>query len=169
MIPVTQSRTGFGRGNCTEASIATLLGVRLEDVPDLWSGAADGASAEEHQPLDNRIRLWTWLKSNHGLQLCGVKLAKPVRDIFEAWHCACGILPLPVETAEWARFHIAVGHNPNGVSHQVCAERGRLVWDPNPSRAGIVNCQWIEWLVPLDIVPDNARHLPSAEWVSDDR
>jgi hypothetical protein len=163
--PVTQTRTGFGRGNCTEASIASLLGVEIDQVPDLWTGAPDGSTAEEHQPFANRLHLWQWLKSKHGVQLCGVKLATPERDLGEAWRRASDVIPLDVEAATWARHHLIIGHNPAGVWHQICGARhGRMVWDPNPSRAGVVDCQWVEWLVPLGCVPDNAIHLPSAEW-----
>ena len=96
MIPVTQTRTGYGCGNCTEAGIASLLGVALEDLPDIWAGphVPDDAPAEEHQPLANRIRLWEWLKREHSVQLCGVKLLQPRPSLRSAWERACELFPL---------------------------------------------------------------------------
>lgn len=165
MRPVHQVRTGYGRGQCTEAAIASLLGVPLDAVPDLWAGPHVPADAppEAHQPLHNLIRMWHWLKQTHGVQLCGVALAEPM-PLRDAWERACSVVVWPVETAEWARFHLASGPNPDGVGHYVVCDRGELAHDPNPSRRGIVACRHVQWLVPLELVPDDARELPSAEW-----
>lgn len=36
---------------------------------------------------------------------------------------------------------IVVGKSPRGVSHAVVGEAGRIVWDPHPSRGGLVEVQ----------------------------
>lgn len=164
MKPVDQIRTGFGRGQCTEASIASMLEVELADVPDLWSGAPDTeADPEVHQPMANRLRLWWWLQERHGVMLVGFRLKTPL-NIAEAWDRASRLM---FESADFRRLpndHFAAGPNPDGVSHLVVCRRGALVHDPNPLRRGIVEARWIEWLVPLDDVPEAARGMPCAEW-----
>ena len=37
MIKVMQTVTGLG-GNCEGATLATLLGLKIEDIPDFWAG-----------------------------------------------------------------------------------------------------------------------------------
>lgn len=164
MRPVDQIRTGFGRGQCTEASIASLLEVGLEDVPDLWTGAPETETdPEAHQPMANRMRLWWWLQERHGVMLVGGKLPRPT-TIREAWRLAEEFMLHHAGFGWLPEDHLAIGPNPDGVSHQVVCCRGKLMHDPNPSRRGITGAQWIEWLVPLDRVPESARGMPCAEW-----
>lgn len=166
MVPVTQVRTGYGRGQCTEASIASLLEVPLEAVPDIWAGphVPLDAPGSEHQPLALTVKMWEWLKREHGVMLCGIKLRERAPTIREAWLRSDGLFPFDWSEAAWSRFHIACGPNPDGVEHCVVCERGELAWDPNPSRRGIVACQFVQWLVPLDLLPASVLELPSAEW-----
>jgi hypothetical protein len=164
---VGQVRTGFGRGQCTEASIASLLGVNLNEVPDLWAGPDAGPTADEQQPFENRVRLWEWLKSEHQVMLLGVKLLQSWTDLTAAYIHACKLFPFNVGREPWARYHLIIGHNPDGVWHQICGKRGIPVWDPNPSHRGLINVQWFEWLVPLDVVResfDDVSDMPCAEW-----
>lgn len=168
MIGITQTRTGYGRGQCTEASIASLLEVPLETVPDIWAGPY--APLDAQQPLELSIKMWEWLKREHGVMLCGIKLRERAPTIREAWLRADGLFPFDWSESEWARYHIAIGPNPDGVEHCVVAERGELAWDPNPRRRGIVACQFVQWLVPLCLFPADADalDLPSAEWREED-
>lgn len=167
MKPVDQIRTGFGRGQCTEASIASLLGVPLDEVPDLWSGAPDSeTNVEVHQPQANRMRMWWWLQERHGVMLIAARLPEPT-TVLDAWLRGVTFL---VEDAGFPRealspHHLAVGPNPDGMSHCVVALDGVVVHDPNPQRRGIVNARWVEWLVPLRAVPEAARGMPCAEWL----
>ena len=159
MIPVDQIRTGFGRGQCTEASIASLLGIPLADVPDLWAGP----DAEEQQPQSNRIRMWEWMKSHHGVMQCAVQFAKPM-PILEAWEFAMTDSAI----VEWGKatdgYHLADGDNPDGCAHYVVCRNGAMVHDPNPRRRGIVAAAGLSWLIPLGLVPEDARELPAAVW-----
>jgi hypothetical protein len=165
MKPVDQVRIGFGRGQCTEAAIASLLGVPLDAVPDLWAGPDAGPTAEEQQPIVNLIRMWEWLKTNHGVQLCGVRLATPM-PLYEAWMRARDVLPGVAVLDDWARWNLAVGPNPDGVGHYVVCRDGTMVHDPNPRRRGIVECTHVQWLVPLGLLDGDVLALPSAEWVA---
>ena len=54
---VTQDRTEAGSGNCTEATIASILRVPLVSVPDLWTG-----SFEEPRSDERWLALHAWLK-----------------------------------------------------------------------------------------------------------
>ena len=163
LYPVTQVRTGYGKGQCTEAAIASLIGCTLEDVPDLWTGAPDGSTEEEHQPYENRVRLWNWLKREHGVMLCAVRLLENT-EAQAAYDRALQLFVEPKD-AVWAEYHYLVGPNPDGVNHVIVARRGVPVWDPNPSRRGITAVRWVEWLVPLHLLPEDVQTFPAAEWL----
>lgn len=49
--------------------------------------------------------------------------------------------------------HVMFGPNPGGVSHCVVGRMGTVVWDPNPSRAGLAAVDGLIFLVPLDRCP----------------
>lgn len=168
MIEVTQVRTGKPRGQCTEASIASLLECNLEDVPDLLEpGHPDEASMELHRPQWRWIRLLEWIKSEHSRQLFLVKFIEYRPSIKAAWDEAAPLMSDALGLIcnhDWWGDHLAAGHNPDGIQHQVCARVGSLLWDPNPSRRGIVNCDEIAWLVPLEFVPADYREMPGTMW-----
>lgn len=46
--------------------------------------------------------------------------------------------------------YIMVGHSVRGLGHACVAEAGRVVWDPHPSRAGLVSVDEIWLLVPAE-------------------
>ncbi len=47
-------------------------------------------------------------------------------------------------------LYLAYGPSPRGVSHACVYRAGNLVWDPHPSRAGLVEVKSITVLVPRD-------------------
>lgn len=148
---VTQSRVGAPAGNCTEATIASLLDVALEDVPQLWSGLYD---TDDPQPDERWRELLRWLREEHGRLWAfgvvdpGAALPVPIRDL---------------ELPSWLgfdRYHLISGRNPDGVRHYCVGFAGELVWDPNPSRRGLVGCDGLASLVALDHVPRGMRDWP---------
>lgn len=167
-MPVTQVRTGYGRGQCTEASIASLLEVELEAVPDLWAGPLVPLDAppEVHQPLLLCEALWRWLREVHQVVWCEVRFpaALELSTVPYAHGRAVRVLfGLDAPDAEpWTEHHVMFGANPAGISHCVVGRYGSVVHDPNPSRAGIVACSGLIFLIPLDRCPED---LPlAARW-----
>jgi hypothetical protein len=173
--PVTQTRTGYGRGNCTEATIASLLGVGIEEVPDIWAGPGtpDDAPPGVHQPPEKMAELWRWLLERHGVVEAGMKLTKRNAGIpahlfhAEGWPTVEELFPVHIGSTmqpDWAVFHMMVGPNPDGVSHAIIGHRGIPVWDPNPLRRGITHCHSVYFLVPVDLIPSGCAGMPSIEW-----
>lgn len=164
MIPVDQVRVGYGRGQCTEASIASILEVHLDEVPSIWAGPSVpiDAPASAHQPMRLRCRLWSWLRRRHGLVEVGMCLSA-VRPMDLAWRISrTHMREIGFDVDEpWGRWHLAHGPNSDGVSHQVVCDRGELAHDPNPRRRGIVATRGVHWLVPVGLIPPKWAHWPS--------
>ena len=112
MLPVMQSRTG-ANGNCMEASLASLLELPLDAVPDLGTNA---------QWLP---RLADFL-SGRGLYYILVAPLDP-----EEQH---------ILTPMFARgdvYHIIEGISPRGGPHACVGCNGELVHDPHPGGHGL--------------------------------
>ncbi len=62
MKPVFQTRYGTPKGNCMEACVASILGLELTDVPDLYSVWVDGDTNEENETRRSAL-LRSWLLS----------------------------------------------------------------------------------------------------------
>ena len=124
MIPVQQTRTGSLEGNCTEARVASLLEVSLDDLPDL--AAADAMGLDRWKVLGEYVQA-------KGFDLFWFDLEKTeLGDFFPDQ-----LIPdLP-----WSGYHLMAGPNPDGVPHMVVGADGRMVWDPNPKKGGI---QWVD-------------------------
>lgn len=165
MKPITQTRTGYGRGNCTEAALASILEVELATLPELWAGphVPLDAPPEAHQPRERCDALWRHLREVHGVVWCEAKFSRRLSleevDAFtvaSAYQATIGDVPADLE------HHVMFGPNPGGVSHCVVGRMGTIVWDPNPSRAGLVAVDGLIFLVPLDCCPPD---LPlAAAW-----
>lgn len=152
MREVTQTRTGFPAGNCTEATIASLLGVDLESVPQLWSGDLDAKDYAEAQPPERMVALLDWMEREHGVRWVEWRLHEP-----------CGLpiaaVDLPRrDLLDMSRPHVLVGPNPDGVPHCVVGQGGDVRWDPNPARRGIVAVTHIGALVPVAVAEAAGIH-----------
>ncbi len=147
MIPVDQIRVGYGRGQCTEASMASLLECRLEDVPDLWNGVEIevGQDWKLARPTENFTVFLDWLNARERFyfQVYTGKHENTVR----AYYAALNILPNKLHTELSNMHHWAAGNNPDGIGHMVVAYRGVVVHDPNPRRRSIIDCDEIGWLL----------------------
>jgi len=140
---VTQSRTGAPSGNCTEATIASLLGCRLEEVPVLWSGNMNAKTLEEAQPPERLEVLNQWLEER-GLIWVNWTFAEPVAGPIaaEVYERSRGPWPNDDSPEYWlgpafGRPHIIGGFNPDGVPHFCVGMAGKVLWDPNPLRRGL--------------------------------
>lgn len=97
-------------GNCTEACIATLLGLRLEDVPSF------------RVKVITPTKYWDLIEAfllTHGKEMFAVPDHKSIEGI-----------------------HMVSGPSPRGGSHCVLYENDQLVWDPHPSRTGILKIEY---------------------------
>lgn len=121
MTGVTQTITvgdGSGlRGNCLQAAVASFMKVDLGFVPDFANlGPLD----------DGGFGIWWWELFNgyfvsHGYLIRTVGLSQ-------------GNKPIPDQRC------LLFGPSPrgNGIQHVVVAEHGDVIWDPHPSRDGLV-------------------------------
>src|SRR5882672_2255617 len=61
------------------------------------------------------------------------------------------------ENGTLPEFGLAIGQSPRGLSHAVVAVGGKVVWDPHPSRDGLVDVQQVVEFV---------RAEPQPAWVA---
>lgn len=57
-----------------------------------------------------------------------------------------------------------MGYNPDGIGHAVVAVAGRMVWDPNPRRRGIVGADEVCFLLPADLFDAKVRDWPGLDF-----
>jgi len=145
MIPVDQIRTGKPQGQCTEASVASLLEVELHEIPELWAGEG----AEEPRPTHRCIRMYGFVLSR-GYQWC--QFAFEERPLEKLDIDDLNLTSLPLELARG--HHLILGKNPDGLGHMCVGKNGKLVHDPNPSRRGLVTVDTIAVFVPLEMVSE---------------
>jgi hypothetical protein len=126
MNPVDQTRTG-NNGNCMQAVLATLLGVPLGDVPDFCNiyPAKDW--------YDHLVR-WLVVARHKAYVSYGVENQSHVQPLIDS-----GILY--VEAGE--------SKSTPGIQHAVISQNGKMVFDPNPLREGIVCTKSIEFMLDL--------------------
>jgi hypothetical protein len=117
MKPVTQTKFGHGEGNCFAACIASLLHTSIDDVPNLQGD-------ETWRTYIDRVHEWL---SEIGLAYIEVKRGGFETCASDMWgyHLICGDGPRKRETGQIIQ-HAVVG----------CA--GRILWDPHPSRDGLL-------------------------------
>lgn len=118
-----QSRTGKG-GNCVATCYASLLGVPVEAIPELY-GTPNQTEAEA-----------AFLRS-HGLGLVRIQLARGQEPPFMS----------P------GTYHLIGGMGPRGYPHRVIGRDGQVLHDPHPEGTGLVSQEaWI-FLVPIQPDP----------------
>ena len=150
MIRLTQTRIGNPRGNCTEACVCSILELPLEEAPALWR-PEDGEERDERWFPE----FYEWIRSKGFLFCYGEFSERP--------------LPLDIaafggEFTEFFReceYHLIGGLNPDGVPHMVVGQLGRVVWDTNPLRRGIVVADSAGFLMPLSDAPSEWLEYPA--------
>lgn len=143
---VFQERVGHGRGQCTEASYATVLGKNLDDIPDLWTG-----SLEEPRSEENWLRMHAWMRSI-GRAILTIKFPpKPptytVEDLMRDHEIDLRWLP-------WSTsLHCVGGDNQDGLGHSTVGYMGRMVFNPNRNGLGLKNIQDYTLLLTKEYLP----------------
>lgn len=125
MKPVDQTIFGDKKGNCFAACIATILEVPLESLPNF---------AVEFTGDDWAERMAEWLMEHLGVSVINVE----VKDEASCLRCLNGV------------EHVVGGKSPRGdFGHCVVAVGGKVVHDPHPSRAGLLEV----WDYTLFVAP----------------
>lgn len=108
-------------GNCTQAVIATILGLPLEEVPDF-------NNIHHTKPHSgwfwNHLRTFCLSKGYHFQHMSGER--------------------------SYPGLYLAAGPSLRGVNHLVVMQNGTLFHDPHPSRAGIERVSSTYILLPVD-------------------
>lgn len=133
---------GWG-GNCLQTCVAGLLDLDPEEIPwqevcDLHETRPDGRRGRAIATPSYRGRIETYLHKHHRLQWVELYVpseALPLLRVADpGWHFMSG----PTVRSE------ALG----GATHICIARYGQVVWDPHPSRAGLLNGARWSFLVP---------------------
>lgn len=129
MRPVDQTTFGVPGGNCFSACVASLLELRIEDVPYFMG------DTPQDWDRNSGIRLNAFLSPLGLFSLC---LIVPARQ-FES----CPIYMILGGQAE---------REPGGprTPHAVVGFAGKWVHDPHPSRAGLIEIEDVTLIVPID-------------------
>ena len=142
---VTASASNGWTGNCWQTCIAMLLDIDPDAMPaqsecDQYTTTEDGRKGnpvKDSPSYNNRLR--AYLREHHNLAYIE--------------------LHVPEETLPFLRlsdpgFHMMTGRTVRsdaygGMRHVVVAQHGQMVWDPHPSKAGLL--EDIRWalLVPF--------------------
>ena len=138
MKKVMQTITGLG-GNCEGATIATLLGLNIEDVPSFWEGIDIKTTDTDESGVIYQKNLNSFLKQ-HGYRMLNLGVTKNPKAQDINW-------VIEVSKAIGAK-HLVAGISPRGHMHSVIYEHGQLWHDPHPEGGGGIPCQ-ICMLVPI--------------------
>ncbi|MBC6676242.1 hypothetical protein ABLT35_13610 [Acinetobacter johnsonii] len=138
MKKVMQTITGLG-GNCEGATIATLLGLNIEDVPSFWEGIDIKTTDTDESGVIYQENLNSFLRQ-HGYRMLNLGVTKNPKAQDINW-------VIEVSKAIGAK-HLVAGISPRGHMHSVIYEHGQLWHDPHPEGGGVIPCQ-ICMLVPI--------------------
>ena len=138
MKKVMQTITGLG-GNCEGATIATLLGLNIEDVPSFWEGIDIKTTDTDESGVIYQENLNSFLRQ-HGYRMLNLGVTKNPKAQDINW--VIGVIK-----AIGAK-HLVAGISPRGHMHSVIYEHGQLWHDPHPEGGGVIPCQ-ICMLVPI--------------------
>lgn len=138
MKKVMQTKTGLG-GNCEGATIATLLGLELSEIPDFWEGCDIETPALPENGVIYQQNLNNFLEK-YGYKMLNLGVPRYPSD----------------QTIEWVQDiskhlgvkHLVAGISPRGYMHSVIYENGELWHDPHPEGGGVIPCQ-LCLLIPI--------------------
>ena len=127
MIEVTQTITAHDPaagqfGDCFRACIASILDLPIEEVPHTM--AYDEHLVEDGGQWYSHLNAWLKLRGKAYLSM-NIDHEHPSTWFQNIEHRV-------------AVYHVLSGLGPRGHNHSVVACNGRMVWDPHPSRAGLV-------------------------------
>lgn len=134
MRKIMQTKFGVG-GNCQSATIATLLGINIEEVPDFWDGCEleEGISGEAKERLEKENGIVFNTNFNNFLAkfgLTSISLGVAVGDHSEWVKGISEALPnVPL---------LVNGLSPRRYMHSVIWMNGELWHDPHPEGGGVI-------------------------------
>jgi len=132
------TQTTFGdRGNCFQTAIACVLEVEPASLPDQSACDRRGPDGRRQEPYFQNL-LQAYLRKHHGLAYFD-RLPSTILSVFAfrdpGYHFLSGTT-VRTGTLGAAERHIVV------------ARHGKMVWDPHPSRAGLIDDVRISVLAP---------------------
>lgn len=125
------------QGDCFRACLATLLQRDPTTVPHFVQIDKDSIGERNWYKEVN-----LWLKEHYGLCMIIVNGDKSFTDAYYLER-SVGI-PL---------YHMVCGATKRGTLHAVIGQNGRVVFDPHPSRDGLINVDSMYFLVPINPLP----------------
>ena len=144
MIPIDQTRLHDDKagtvGNCTQAAVASLLEIAIDDVPDFTGGeTADTPGAVSA----------FWQRFDAFFESRGLTAHRLSGDV-------------GVEC-----MHLASGLSPRGISHMIVRKGFEVIHDPHPSRAGLESVKHVYLVAPRDIAQWELREAyPGASYTN---
>lgn len=109
-------------GNCLQAAFASLLELPIEEVPHFVA-------------MDD----------------CWDAMQRWFRERYQSFYL---VVEADQQGLDWylyhAGHHIITGTSPRGLQHAVVGEKGEMVFDPHPSRGGLVDIKRYGFIVPLE-------------------
>lgn len=140
-------------GDCLRAAVASLLGMGRLDVPHF--AAIDFGVEEGDVPEGgNRRHAWWWAM---------LGWAASLQPSFDVIPCHGDRWPDPDRTDDPLKgCYILSGRSPRGPwNHSVVARAGEVVWDPHPSREGILGrVQADVWVLRSAAIPTPEQAAP---------
>lgn len=129
-----QTVFGYG-GNCQSATIATLLGLGIEDVPSFWTGTnSELTEAQNSVIFNNNVDLFL---ENFGYKSITLGANGPHMEWVKEISSALSGVKLLVN-----------GKSPRGYMHSVIYQDGELWHDPHPEGGGVI-AESITFIVPI--------------------
>lgn len=132
MIPVTQTKVSVNNskgekviyGNCFAACVASLLELPITEVPNIET--LFDMDMYHQEVLDK------WL--NHK----GYEMS--VDDRLRCFHPNLpNYIDSPTYREEFRdKYYLVSGKSPRGVMHMTIYKNGRMVWDPHPTKEGLL-------------------------------
>ena len=136
MLKIMQTKFGVG-GNCQSATIATLLGIQIDEVPDFWENCdlTEGCDDFENGCIYNEN--FNRFIKNFGLT--SISLGVSAGD-HSAW--------INSVSRQLAGIPLLVnGLSPRGFMHSVIWMDGELYHDPHPEGGGVIPAN-VTFLMP---------------------
>lgn len=131
MKKVMQTVTGLG-GNCEGATIATLLGLDIEDIPSFW----DCCDKENPNTAENGVIYQRNLNNfleKYGYKMLNLGVNSDPSERDQQW-----VIDI---SKHLGIKHLVAGISPRGHMHSVIYENGELWHDPHPEGGGVIPCQ----------------------------
>ncbi|MGH9522722.1 MAG: hypothetical protein ACRD3E_09350 [Terriglobales bacterium] len=155
MKQITQTVIDAGWGNCYTACICSIFELDLSHMPVLPSREEIQRRADTKEPSDRNFederrnawhKMWNdWFEANNLQRVAfDVNLFSSYsRRNLGCYHIINGPSPRDPEQNKG-------GYGYDGMLHSVVGRKGLIIWDPHPSRVGLLAIDSYELIVPTD-------------------